>query len=76
MNDIIIRRSVLRRELRLWLILLLCAIGVNIYAIIIHDGRWSELITQFHIVFMLSIFFYVIIALPRGIYYLIRMKSR
>jgi len=76
MNDIIIKRSVLRRELRLWLILLLCAIGINIYAIIIHEGHWIELITQFHIVFILSIFFYVIIALPRGIYYLIKMQFK
>ncbi len=55
----------LRRELFIWVVMLIGAIGVNIYAISLHNGDWSELWTQFHIVLIISLAFYAVVAVIR-----------
>lgn len=67
MNDIRIKGSSIKRELWIGFALLMLALGVNVYAIIIYDGHWSELFTQLHVVLILSVFFYVVAALLRGL---------
>jgi hypothetical protein len=69
-----------RRELAIWLIFFVGAFGLNWYAISVYDGNWSELFTQLHVVVLLSVAFYIITALFRGFYivlkYLISRKGK
>lgn len=67
MKPIVVTASDIKRELVIWGLCLFVSIGVNIYAIIVHDGFWAELYTQLHIELVLSIVFYLVVALVRGI---------
>lgn len=72
MKDITITASQLKRELIVYLAFFGFAFILNIYAIIVHNGAWSELFSQLHIVLMLSVFFYVLVGLIRIIVHLVR----
>lgn len=68
MKDLHIPASTLVREFRILVILLILAFLTNVYAILIHDGQWSELVTQLHVVLILSVVYYVFSWILRGIY--------
>ncbi len=68
MKDLHISGSTLVREFRIWFILLILALLTNVYAIIIHDGQWTELATQFHVVIILSVVYYLLGWILRGLY--------
>jgi hypothetical protein len=68
MKDIVIKERVVKRELILLLGMFVVAFLMNIYAIIVHDGNWSELVSQLHIVGLLTLFFYVLVLLIRLLY--------
>lgn len=81
MKDLIIKSSVLKKELSIWLLLFGIAFLINIYAIIVHSAKWIELLTQLHVVFIVSAFLYFLTLLIRTILYGIRqlltfMKSK
>ncbi len=76
MKDLYIKKSVLRRELIVWLVSFCVAIAVNIYAIALYDSPWVELITQIHNVLILSLVLYFIAALLRGVVHLVRLPFR
>jgi hypothetical protein len=63
MKDLVIKGSVLKRELRIFLGCLCFAVILNIYSIIKYKTDWSELIGQLHIVILLSIFIYIVVFL-------------
>jgi len=65
MEEIKIKVSSILRELFVWLVMLLLAFITNIYAIFTYDGQWGELVTQLHIVLLLSIFYYVVLLILR-----------
>jgi len=65
MEEIKIKVSSVLRELFIWLVMLVVAFITNVYAIITYDGQWGELFTQLHIVFLLSIFYYLILLILR-----------
>ena len=75
MRDIRIRGTSATRELIIWLVLLLVAFFINVYAIVVHSGNWVELITQLHIVLAMSIVLYLAAALLRGVVHGIRKLS-
>lgn len=65
MKDLIIKASVIKKELKIWFMLLIGAFFVNVYAIIVHSGDWIELITQLHIVVILSLVLYLMTVIFR-----------
>ncbi len=76
MKNIIITPTDVKRELIIWLICLVAAIGVNIYAIITYNTSWSELYSMGGYVLTLSFFIYAISWIFRGIYLPIRHWTR
>jgi hypothetical protein len=59
-KDILVKEKVIRRELVLLGVMFLIANFSNVYAIIVHEGQWGELISQFHVVGILTLFLYVL----------------
>ncbi|SFE05898.1 hypothetical protein [Thermophagus xiamenensis] len=76
MKNIIITPRQIKRELIIWLLCLIIAIGLNVYAIIIYSTSWSELYSQAGYVVVLSFFLYVILWIFRGLFRLIRFPGR
>ena len=79
MKDVTVQGSSIVREIRIWLLLLVAAFLTNIYAIISYNGQWVELFTQWHVVLILSVVFYVFLwiirGLVRGVLFIIRGSS-
>jgi hypothetical protein len=69
MKDIVIKGKVIRRELILLGMMLLVALLMNVYAILVHHGQWSELLSQLHVVGLLTLFLYVLVLLFRLVYW-------
>ncbi|MDI6400627.1 hypothetical protein QLX67_01380 [Balneolaceae bacterium ANBcel3] len=65
MKDIIIKASRIKREVFLWFLIFLAANILNVYAIIRYSGEWSELVTQLHIIVLLSVALYLAFSLIR-----------
>lgn len=81
MNEIKISVSSIKRELMILAIMFIIALFVNVYAIIVYGGQWIELISQLHIVIILSVLLYLLFALLRlgifaGRYLVKRFSSR
>ncbi|TLX74927.1 hypothetical protein E9993_11050 [Labilibacter sediminis] len=68
MNDIVIKRTHIYRELKIWLLALLVAEGVNIYAIIKYKTPWVELFTSIGFVMIFSLIFYLLALIFRLLY--------
>jgi hypothetical protein len=68
-KDIIIKERVIRRELVLLGILFLTANLTNVYAIVVHEGQWSELLSQFHVVGILTLVLYGVSLFLRAMYW-------
>lgn len=67
MKDIVIKNSILRKEIIIWLVSLVIAFAVNIYAIIKYNAQWSELLTQLPLVLLISILIYLLLFIIRCI---------
>ncbi len=65
MKDIIIPSTLIRKELIWFLASFILSVIFNIYSIIRYDSAWKELITQIHVVLILSVIFYFMILLVR-----------
>ncbi|TVQ73703.1 MAG: hypothetical protein EA363_02865 [Balneolaceae bacterium] len=76
MKDIVIKAKVVKRELMVLLAAFVLSFLLNIYAIIVYDGQWSELLTQFHVVILLTLFLYFLALLIRLIYLGVRFLWR
>ncbi|MCC5927333.1 MAG: hypothetical protein JJU41_12320 [Bacteroidetes bacterium] len=68
-KDLIIKEKVIRQELMLLGVLFVFSNLTNVYAILVHQGSWSELISQFHVVGLLTLFLYAVSLLLRGLFY-------
>lgn len=66
MREFTIKGSSIIREILIWVGLLILAFFTNVYAISVYDGQWSELRTQLHIVLLLSLVYYLVVALIRA----------
>lgn len=69
MKEIRIKVSSIFREIVIWFILLIAAFLTNVHAINKYDGQWTELWSQFHVVLILSVVYYVLAVILRGIIY-------
>jgi len=77
MKDITISGKSIKLEIIIWLCCLCASVLINIYAIIKYNNSWLELITQLHIVLLLSIVFYFITGIIRfGIYSIHKLYLR
>lgn len=65
MKDITIKGVSIKRELWIFLGSFIFTFGLNIYSIIHYKTSWAELFTYLHIVVLMSIFFYCVIAAVR-----------
>ncbi len=72
MKDILIQGKKIKNEITVWLICFAISIIFNIYAISKYDTAWYEILTQLHIVILLSILFYLIILPVRIVYKFLR----
>jgi hypothetical protein len=67
MEDIIIKKNTLKREVTIWIISLVIAFGLNAYAIIRYNAPWKELVTQIPVIILISVLIYLLIFIMRGI---------
>lgn len=65
MKDIHIKVKSIKRELYIFLGVVIFSFVMNIYSILHYQTSWSELYTQLPIVVLMSIVFYCIIAVVR-----------
>ncbi|VAW21608.1 hypothetical protein MNBD_BACTEROID01-2449 [hydrothermal vent metagenome] len=65
MKDILIPAKRIKKELIILLVCFSAAFLLNIYAIAKYAGGWSELLGQLHIVVILSLAIYFIVAILR-----------
>ncbi len=76
MKDLIIKGSVIKREIYILIGCFIVALVLNIYSIAKFKTDWSELIGQLHIVILFALFIYIIVFLilwaARGIQKAIR----
>ena len=70
MKNIVITPKQIKRELIIWGICLVIAIGLNVYAIIDYNTSWRELYTHFGYVVFISILLYLIAWIFRGLFLL------
>jgi hypothetical protein len=70
MNDIIIPGKLIKRELTFLLVCYLLANLVNAFAILFYKTNWAELFTYQPLIVFISVLFYVVVLLLRGIYHL------
>ncbi|MCF8364018.1 MAG: hypothetical protein K9G70_15505 [Prolixibacteraceae bacterium] len=76
MKNIIITSKDLKRELTIWFVCLVTAIGLNVYAIISYNTSWSELYSQVGYVIVLSLIIYAVSWIFRGIFLQVRYLAR
>ena len=69
MKDIVITVKRQKTELRIWLVCLAVAFGLNVYAIIAYEGQWAELYHSIGFVVTASFVIYVILLVIRLCFY-------
>ncbi len=72
MKDIVIEKKLFLRELLILLTLFIVVNIVNIYSIIKYDTSWFELISQLHIVLIITLLLYLLISVFRLFFFLIQ----
>lgn len=65
MKDIVITSQMIRRERNIYLLCFLLSFAINIVAIVVYERPWIEVLSQLGYVFVISIFFYIILWIPR-----------
>lgn len=76
MKDLVIKGKWIKRELIVLLVLLLVSVITNAVGIIKHDTEWIEMLSQLHVVVLLTMVLYVLTGLIRILIYLIIMPFR
>ncbi|KUO60215.1 hypothetical protein APF79_00965 [bacterium BRH_c32] len=72
MKDIVIEKKLFIRELLVLLALFIVVNIVNIYSIIKYDTSWFELISQLHLVLIITLLLYLLISVFRLFLFLIQ----
>ena len=67
MKDIIIKNTLLKKEIIIWIVSLVIAIAINIYAILKYNASWTELLTQIPVMILISVLIYFVTLIARGI---------
>ena len=65
MKDIIITSQKIRRERNIYIVCFIVSFIINIVAVCIYTRPWVELLSQIGYVFVISIFIYLVIWIPR-----------
>lgn len=76
MKDINIKAKTIKKELWIFLVSILIAFGMNIYAIIKYNTEWSELISKIHIVILLGLIIYFILLILRGAFLFLKKLGK
>ena len=71
MKDLVIKGKWIKRELIVLLVLLLVSFVANAVGIVKHDTEWIEMLSQLHVVVLLTMVLYVLTGIIRFIIYLI-----
>ena len=61
MKDLVIKGSVVKRELRILLACFVVSMVLNVFYILKYKTSWAELIGQLHIVILLALFIYIVV---------------
>lgn len=65
MKDINITGTQIKKEIIIFLISLLAAIGLNVYSIVKYNTDWAELLGQLHTVIFIALIIYLLVAFLR-----------
>jgi len=76
MKDVVIKGKWIKRELILLAVIFLLAVIVNIIGIVKHDTRWIEMLSQMHVVLILTLLVYALIWLGRLIIFVVILPFR
>jgi len=76
MKDVVIKGKWIKRELILLAVIFLLAVIVNIIGIVKHDTRWIEMLSQMHVVLILTLLVYALIWLVRLIIFVVILPFR
>ena len=71
MKDLVIKGKWIKRELIVLLVLLLVSFVANAVGIVKHDTEWIEMLSQLHVVVLLTMVLYVLTGIIRFMIYLI-----
>lgn len=69
MKDFTVKASGIRKELYIFLVSFLAALGVNIYSIVTYKTDWSEIVSQLHIVLAVAVLIYLLVLVFRILYF-------
>jgi hypothetical protein len=74
MKDITIKGTRIKKEIVFWAVSLFIAEVINIVGIVKYNTNWWELITQLHVVVIVSVLVYLLLLLFRGIWSAVKKK--
>jgi hypothetical protein len=72
MKDIRISGKRIKTEITAWLLCFCAAFALNVYSIIKYNTKWWELITQLHVIVILSCVVYFFAAIVRFLIYAVK----
>lgn len=75
MKDITIPASRIRKELFILLYCVVAANLLNVASIIIYETQWIEILTWQRFILFIGFLFYILIAIIRGVLYLVNKKA-
>jgi len=73
MKETVITPGMKRRELKIFLVCLIVAYVLNVVGIIKYNSPAIELISQLHIVLLVSIVIYLLVGIFRGLFFMISL---
>ncbi len=76
MKDLVIKGKWIRRELIILAVLFLASVITNIIGIVKHDTNWIEMLSQIHVVLILTMVLYILLWLVRLIIYAVIFPFR
>lgn len=65
MKDITISKKRIKTEVIVWLVCFCIAVLINVFAIINYKTNWVEIISQLHIVLLISVLIYFLFGMIR-----------
>ena len=76
MKDLVIKGKWIKRELIVLAVIFFIAVIINIIGIIQHNTEWIEMLSQLHVVIILTIVLYALIWLLRLLIYVVVLPFR
>ena len=76
MKDVVIKGKWIKRELILLAVIFFLALIINMIGIVKHDTRWIEMLSQIHVVLILTLLVYALVWLARLIIFVVILPFR